>query len=375
MTVEERDIDLVLVTGAGASREFGNNQGSAGPGLLPLMGDWSDSVLRKVGNIPGGREFVGLDPALQGIEFERRLGRFLRLAQMFPDIEAILDASIQQPIPGISGPQPLRNWHRQTTSYLEQCLAAIHGSLYESFGWERTLPQAAVQPYRNLFQALRVAPPQSLVYTTTNYDRIGEAVLDRLGWRIDCGERTTFSGPGTGGQQTIDVDRLTDGLSRYTPVLHLHGAVGWYRRQTDGSLLVAGGTMYQADFGVPIVMLPDPEKDYEAEPIIQTLWSQFGEALQRAKRVLVLGHSLSDPGLVEALRTHVEPGERLAVTLLATRSNSDELDPSAASTLAIIRERLPAARLISLRFDRNMAAPTLAINNWYEQLDYLTSGP
>lgn len=301
MMAEERDIDLMLVTGAGASREFGNDYGGGGSGTLPLMGDWSDSLLKKVASIPGGRDFIGLEPGLQGIEFEQRLGRFLRLAQLFPDIEPILDASILQPIPGISGPQPLRNWHQQTRNYLEQCLAAIHAALYENFGWDRTLPQAAVQPYRNLLQALRVAPPQSLVYATTNYDRIGEAVLDKLGWRTDCGERTTFSGPGTGGQQTIDVDRLIDGPSRYTPVLHLHGAVGWYRRQTDGSLLVAGGTMYQVDFGVPLVMLPDPEKDYEAEPVIQSLWKQFGEALQRAKRVLVLGHSLSDPGLVEAL--------------------------------------------------------------------------
>jgi hypothetical protein len=37
----ERDLDLVMVTGAGASRGFGANGSN-----LPLMGDWSDTLVR-----------------------------------------------------------------------------------------------------------------------------------------------------------------------------------------------------------------------------------------------------------------------------------------------------------------------------------------
>jgi len=40
---QERDIDLVLVTGAGASREFGL-QGKP----LPLMADWSEAIIKKL---------------------------------------------------------------------------------------------------------------------------------------------------------------------------------------------------------------------------------------------------------------------------------------------------------------------------------------
>lgn len=39
----ERDIDLVLVTGAGASREFGVNHTR-----IPLMGEWSDALVEKI---------------------------------------------------------------------------------------------------------------------------------------------------------------------------------------------------------------------------------------------------------------------------------------------------------------------------------------
>ena len=41
-----RDIDLVMVTGAGASRDFGVNGVK-----LPLMGDWSDALVKKLGAV------------------------------------------------------------------------------------------------------------------------------------------------------------------------------------------------------------------------------------------------------------------------------------------------------------------------------------
>ena len=39
------------------------------------------------------------------------------------------------------------------------------------------------------------------------------------------------------------------------------------------------------------------------------MWAEFREALRRAKRVLVLGYSLHDAPLVEALKVPAEAGE------------------------------------------------------------------
>jgi len=44
----ERDIDLVLVTGAGASHEFG-----VSGTRVPLMGDWSNALVNKIAGPPG----------------------------------------------------------------------------------------------------------------------------------------------------------------------------------------------------------------------------------------------------------------------------------------------------------------------------------
>ena len=49
-------------------------------------------------------------------------------------------------------------------------------------------------------------------------------------------------------------------------------------------------------------MLPDPDKEYDKDNIINTLWDQFAQALRRAKRVFVLGHSLNNASAQEGNR-------------------------------------------------------------------------
>jgi hypothetical protein len=366
-----RDIDLVLVTGAGASREFGNPS-TRGSSTLPLMGDWSDSLFKKLADVPAGTELVGLNPGLDGPEFERRLGRFLRLAQLFPDLKPWLIPSARA-AGFLQLEAQLPQWHDQTEACLRLCVKSINESLYENFGWERTMPSAAVEAYGRIFEAMRVDSQTSLVYATTNYDRIGEAVLDDLGWLVDAGEHRAYSGPGVASAETIAVDGLLNGLPRYTPVLHLHGALGWYRREIDGAAIVANASRFDEGFGTPIIMLPDPEKDYEAEPVIQSLWEQFRESLRRAKAVLVLGHSLNDAALIGALTADVAPQERIAITLLGSKDNPEKADESTVPTMAIIRDRFPSASVIPLRFDKSLEPPELAVRTWYQRLDEATN--
>jgi hypothetical protein len=44
---------------------------------MPLMGDWSDHLVRKLGQRIGYREATGLKSGMSGEAFEARLGKFL----------------------------------------------------------------------------------------------------------------------------------------------------------------------------------------------------------------------------------------------------------------------------------------------------------
>ena len=208
------------------------------------------------------------------------------------------------------------------------------------------------------------------MYATTNYDWIGEAALSQLGRRPEWGERRDVIGPGMGGPVTVDVERLLDGLPRTTPVLHLHGAVGWYRR-ADPSAVIVANARYDPDFGVPVVMLPNPAKDYASDTLVQSLWTQFNDALRRPSMVLVLGHSLNDAALVDALRSNVAPLYRVAVTLLASESDSNQVDESASSTEERLTEVMPEATMIPLRFGLEFKPPTQKLAQWAERTGWM----
>lgn len=88
-----RDIDLVLVTGAGASREFG-----ARDKPLPLMADWSNALVDKLSKANNSYlEITGLEKVLPGEKFEERLGTFLRQVQAFPSVGKLIAQSMSLP--------------------------------------------------------------------------------------------------------------------------------------------------------------------------------------------------------------------------------------------------------------------------------------
>jgi hypothetical protein len=90
--------------------------------------------------------------------------------------------------------------------------------------------------------------------------------------------------------ERIRIDGLLDGMPRFVPVLHVHACVGWFRRQ-GGPAYSNSSAAYAEGFGIPIVMLPDLEKEHETDPVISAIWTEFAKRLGRARRVLVLGHS------------------------------------------------------------------------------------
>ncbi len=92
-TNHERDIDLLLITGAGASREFGKNNQP-----MPLMGDWVNALVGKLFKTNHAYlEASGLRKDMTGPEFEEQLGLFLRQVALLPIIESLLEPSCNFP--------------------------------------------------------------------------------------------------------------------------------------------------------------------------------------------------------------------------------------------------------------------------------------
>jgi hypothetical protein len=355
----ERDIDFVIVTGAGASREFGANGAQ-----LPLMGHWAEAVVKKLGSTnPAYLAATGLQSGMLGEQFEVQLGSFLRQVRAFPLIQGVLAATTQfQAMEPQLTDKMLADWHRQTEFHLEKIINAIHESLYEEFAAPAVDMAGAAQAYGWLLGELGVQPNDALVFATTNYDVLGELAIGQLGRRVDWGEPPVLQGVT---ETTIDVRGLIDGMPRYVPVLHLHGRVGWYRRrEPDERLYATTVTQHQEGFGVPLVMLPDPDKVYLDDDVIAVLWQQFEQALARAKRVLIVGHSLNDRSLVRAVRVNVEPLDRLGVTVLAAEDDASHPHETAVPVLEMMRQELRNAAIIPLRFGRNMDASRGVFEQW-----------
>jgi hypothetical protein len=94
-------------------------------------------------------------------------------------------------------------------------------------------------------------------------------------------------------------------------------------------------------------MLPDPEKGYSGDDVLTMMWSQFEAALRRARRVLVLGHSLSDVLITKALHDHVSP-DRLGIVVFGDGRGG--VDPSAAEFQTRVGKTFPGSALMAVRF-------------------------
>jgi hypothetical protein len=285
IATRERDIDVVLVTGAGASRAFGVN-GTA----MPLMSDWADHLVGKLGRRMGYLDATGLRKGMPGEEFEARLGKSLQDAEAFRRISDLLGPSVRFQGFGagtqvMQGTGVMEEWHRQAVHHFDEVIGLIRESLYELFADAAVDLDEAAKAYQGLFKALGLGPDSRLVYATTNYDTVGEHSIRRSGALPDWGQPPSLEHEG---EARLVVAGLLAGIPRYVPVLHLHGRVGWYRR--DGRVYGANVTRHQEGFGVPVVMLPDPEKVYDQDDVIIALWREFSTALARAKRVFEMQH-------------------------------------------------------------------------------------
>jgi hypothetical protein len=280
-------MNLLLVTGAGASRNLAQKGQH-----MPLMPDWSNRLCEALdvseANLASS---CHLEPWMSGEQFEENLGLLLRWDQV---------RHLEERFENVGGPQAGSRWtevaqaRQNTTNRIAVVLNALHDTLYAEFGQAKVDDAKAAAAYGALLGEL--GAEEQLILATTNYDRSAEAALNDLGHRIDTG----FKGP-FGRTPTLQPSGMVENRGDSTPVLHLHGAVGWYDK--DGAVEDHYADQpYNPSLGSPVVLYPDPEKDPTSDAIVSQLWTEFRQALSEADHVLVLGHSLHDPALVRSLK-------------------------------------------------------------------------
>ena len=103
--------------------------------------------------------------------------------------------------------------------------------------------------------------------------------------------------------------------SKACAVLHLHGAVGWYRASDDRIVFHHPDMSYNASLGIPALLLPDPNKESVFTYVgVDAIWAELDGALETATHILVIGYSLNV--LVSKLRAN-SVHARLAVGVLS----------------------------------------------------------
>jgi hypothetical protein len=237
---------------------------------------------------------VGIHYGQAGPEFEKAIGDFLTWQRSLDLAARYLPFGME-----LSTATDVQSWQLRATARADMVVAALRKTLYEEFGRDRISTVGATAAYGALFESLDLVNGGSIVIATTNYDPAVEIALAELGRKPLVG-----SHEGPGGLTYLDPENMISvcRAGPSTPVLHLHGKVGWYT-QEDGSVQIhAAQHPYNETAGTPTVLWPDPDKDPTVEPGIQRLWDQFDVALGQATHVLVIGHSMHDPVLVDRIR-------------------------------------------------------------------------
>jgi hypothetical protein len=280
-----------VLVGAGASKKLGAMKD------LPLMQEWAEILRSDVeAREQGLADALGLFADADGERFEEAVGKLYSLKKSMRDVEEFL--LLGNPSPG--HPEGTVNqWRARMTSRLQQFDTALNETLYDSFAANLISPDKAQRAYGALLDSLEL--DDSLVIATTNYDLAAEIAVGELynhdprdGFR-----KVPYRSPELDPEGLVDWALLSDAG---VPVLHLHGAVGWYLREDGTIAQELADRQYNPTLGVPAILPPDPNKDPMNDATVQAIWQEFTKAVQEATHILVLGHSLHDNPIVQAFK-------------------------------------------------------------------------
>lgn len=183
--------------------------------------------------------------------------------------------------------------------------------------------------------------PTELVVATTNYDRSIEIAFEEMGVALRTGFRPGLSFV----PATLDAKDLGEFREGSPSVIYLHGAVGWQINDEGAIASRPASEKFNPTLGRPAVLYPDPTKEVERDET-RDLWTEFRSALAAADVVLVLGHSLNDPHLRDALAEQ-QHRARIGVVRHAANGSAKALG---AEKRGEITELLPEATVIAGEF-------------------------
>jgi hypothetical protein len=294
---------------------------------MPLMRDWAGTLCEALDAKESGLAHAcGLDPEFDGPQFEEAIGELLVWDRVRP-LEMKFEPLALNNFTG-QPKEKLRLARSNTSDRLVKIKSAINGTLYRQFSHVAVDDSKAVAAYDSLLKQLR---KPSLVIATTNYDRSAESALLKLGHPVVNG----FVGDPPR-RKVFEPSSLAEMRGKGVTLLHLHGAVGWYER--NGEVVLDNADEDHDDSrGSPVVLYPEHGKKPSENVIVAELWRELEFAVEHAKRVLVIGHSLHDQPLLDVLSRR-KRGQKLAV------SYHDPIDHKR------VRQLLPEAMPFKLDF-------------------------
>lgn len=309
---------------------------------LPMMSAWATRLVEALGH---RAQQIGLEAEMPGDRFEAALGRFLAFEKALPAVWPYVH--ITQPLTSpMSKDMNAETWFQQASAITGEIRRAIWKNLFESFGLDRIDRDAAIDSYRRLHALLRFAdgdgPESAIAHATTNYDPAIELALDNIdGITLVDG----FVRHAGGGREVYAPNLLADQwqTTDQVPILHVHGAVGWYFRN-DGSITRRPTDDAYDEREAPALLLPDDTKnpDLFSIPIRET-WGSLRRLIAEASHVLFVGHSLHDPHIVRAVR---EAGRPTAVVVYTTPDANGVYPEPSESEQTWVRSQLPEAVLL-----------------------------
>jgi hypothetical protein len=263
---------------------------------------------------------------MSGPNFETALGDLIRVRGMLPLLEKL--QGLGGPKPG-SVLEPATASLAKTAERLGVIFRVVNETLYDLFGMNQIDDEAATAAYGELLIDW-FGSPQDVVFATTNYDLSVETALSAIdGYTPNSGFRQR-----PGRAPILHPDGLVQwplATAGRVPVLHLHGAVGWYGKG-DQVLEQHGDQPFNASLGTPAVIYPDPNKEPRSSPVAG-LWAEFEKAVTNATHILVIGHSLNDRLLVDALH---QAHERVAILIYSAQRSDVEMEAEEAAVAKLL---------------------------------------
>jgi hypothetical protein len=303
-----------------------------------MMSGWATDLVDKLGM---RAQQIGITADMPGEMFEERLGAFLAFEKSLPILRPLAHLGTEGPPQmGVSG--DFERWFAMASSAVGEIRRSLWDNLFTNFGRDRIDDEKAIRAYEHLHFAIRHADGSAsqsaderdnaaesfIAHATTNYDTAIEIALesDKSVEVVDGFQRRSGRGSATYTPELLTGSDVRSS-TRFVPVVHLHGAVGWYSRP-NGTVTAQPADEAYDDRRIPALLLPDKNKVPAGfdSPARET-WLRFEQLLTMSTHVLVIGHSLHDAHVVDALRA-----SNASICVIVHKRADPKLRPGLAGT-------------------------------------------